>query len=371
MRMTPVLAAVGLASTLTLLAQPISAQSRAASVQVEVVEMRDVADRTPVLGQLVASVSAQVASRRGGVATEVMFRIGDRVEVDAPLVLLDSMLSRIERRSADAVLESAQAGVSSATARLTQSQQELQRQARLQDSAAFSRAAFDRLEQQVAEARGDLAQANARQREAEAAIASANYQLRHSVIRAPFAGIVTERMAQPGQFVSAGAPVAQLLEVDTLELEADVPSELVDGLRPGLSVEALFADGTRGAAMVRVALPVETISTRTRPVRFTVDLGPVDPSFVAVGKSVTLQVPVSAPRRALTVPKDALVQDKGGWIVYTAVDGKANARPVTIGNAVGERMEVLSGIEAGDEVVVRGNERLRPGQDIAPKPLGG
>jgi multidrug efflux pump subunit AcrA (membrane-fusion protein) len=67
--------------------------------------------------------------------------------------------------------------------------------------------------------------------------------------------------------------------------------------------------------------------------------------------------------------KDALVQARGGWTVFVAEDGKAQPRAVNIGVALGDQYEVLSGLAPGDQVVVRGNERLRPGQDIAPSIL--
>ncbi|MDG1168163.1 MAG: efflux RND transporter periplasmic adaptor subunit, partial [Sulfitobacter sp.] len=80
---------------------------------------------------------------------------------------------------------------------------------------------------------------------------------------------------------------------------------------------------------------------------------------------LTVQVPVGAARDVLSVPKDALVQARGGWSVFVAEQDKAQPRPVTLGVPLGDRYEVLDGLQEGDLVVVRGNERLRPGQDIA------
>jgi hypothetical protein len=85
---------------------------------------------------------------------------------------------------------------------------------------------------------------------------------------------------------------------------------------------------------------------------------------LAAGQSVTILAPMGGPREALSVSKDALVQQAGGWIVFVAEDGKAAPRPVTVGAAIGGRFEIEGGLSAGDLVVVRGNERLRPGQPI-------
>ena len=350
---------------------PVAAQGRAASVLVEEVELRRIADTAPVIGQFVASTQADVASRRAGVTENVLFEIGDRVGVGEPMVRLETVLTEIEKRTAVADIEVARAGIQAAEARVAQAEQALARQERLKGSTAFSKGIFEDLIQSVQEARGQLSQAAAQVTAAEARLARIDYDLTHAVIRAPFTGIVVERMAQPGQFVSLGEPVAKLLDVEGLEIEADVPVTLVQGLVPGSEVSIRMADGTEAVAQVRVLLPVETVSTRTRAVRFSVDLSALDPMLLAVGNSLTLRVPVSAEREILTVPKDALVQGRGGWMVFVVAEDKAQPRPVTLGQAAGDRMEVLSGVAAGDLVVVRGNERLRPGQPVSATRAGG
>jgi multidrug efflux pump subunit AcrA (membrane-fusion protein) len=89
----------------------------------------------------------------------------------------------------------------------------------------------------------------------------------------------------------------------------------------------------------------------------------------AVGQSLNVMIPVGAARDVLSVPKDALVQARGGWTVFVAADDMAQPRTVTLGVPLGDRYEVIEGLGPGDLVVVRGNERLRPGQAIAPNLL--
>lgn len=349
---------------------PAAAQQRAAEVLVEPVEVREIADTAPVIAQLVGTVSASIASRTSGVVSEVLFQLGDRVAVGAPLVRLDAELFEIQHRTADAALVAARAGIEIAEARVKLAEQAFARQSQLQGSTAFSRGQFEDLEQEAVRARSELAQAHAMASSAEAALARADYDLTHAVIEAPFDGVVIERTAQPGQYIGLGEPVATLLDIGRLEIEADMPVDLVAGLAPGRKVGARFDDGTVLEVEVRSILPVEAVSTRTRPVRFTGDFSGIDRSGLAAGKSVTLQVPVSAPRSVPTVPKDALVQGRAGWEVFVAADGTAEPRPVTLGQANGDRFEVVSGLSPGELVVVRGNERLRPGQPIAPRRAG-
>ncbi len=350
------------------LASGAKAQGRAASVITEIVELGPISDTTPVIGQLVASVEAAVAARRAGIAGEVFFTIGDKVKKGDLLVRLETEQIEIESRSAQASLETARAGVAAAEASLALAQQGLSRQTRLKNSNAFSRAQFEDLEQEAARARGELARAVAQVGMAEASMSMMAFNLENTEIRAPFTGVVIERIAQPGQYLRVGDPVARLLDADRLEIEADAPTELTSGLPPGKEVTVLFGSDVTATATVRAVLPIETVATRTRPVRFTADLSGVDPLRIAVGKSVSLEIPVSAPRDAILASKDALVQARGGgWSVFVVEDGKANPRPVTLGVSSAGLIEILSGLDVGDEIVVRGNERLRPGQDVAPR----
>ncbi|MEO0819562.1 MAG: efflux RND transporter periplasmic adaptor subunit [Pseudomonadota bacterium] len=365
MSMTLRIAVAALAMALT--AGGAVAQRGPAAVVVAPVENSEIADTSPVIAQLVGTVDAQVAVRAAGIVSEVRFRVGDRVAVGDELVRLDGQIAEIQQDNATAALAAARASVEVAEARARQTAQALERQAGLRNSTAFSRGQFEDLEQQASEARSEIARAQAEVGVAEAALARAEYDLRHTLIRAPFAGVVIERMAQPGQYIALGDAVARLLDVDRLEIEAEVPVDLVAGLSPGREVDAIFDGGHQARAAVRTLLPVETVSTRTRTVRFAVVAETFPEALAAVGRSVTLRLPVSAPRSAPVIPKDALVQGGGGWIVYVADSGKAEPRGVGLGQPNGDRIEVLSGVTVGEHVVIRGNERLRPGQPIAPR----
>ncbi|GMG82309.1 efflux RND transporter periplasmic adaptor subunit [Paralimibaculum aggregatum] len=367
-RATQVLTALALAFGLGLgpvAPLPAAAQAQGpAAVKAERVERRPVADTTPILAELVATTRSEVATRTAGIVSEVLFRVGDAVEAGALLVRLDRDLIDIRLRTSQAALEAAQAGVAVSEAQMRLAVQAFERQSQLRGSTAFSRGQFEDLEASVAQAQSELTRAAAQVARAEAELSRAEYDRRHAEIRAPFAGIVVAKAAQPGSYIALGAPVATLLDIGALEIEANIPVKLIGAVREGLAVEAVFQDGPTTEAVVRSLLPVETQTTRTRPVRFAVDLTAIDPARLASGRSVLLKVPVSVPREAVTVPKDALVQARGGWMVFVVEADKAVPRTITLGEPVGARMEVLSGLEPGEIVVVRGNERLRPGQPV-------
>ena len=122
-------------------------------------------------------------------------------------------------------------------------------------------------------------------------------------------------------------------------------------------------------AVVRAVIQEENTRTRTRSVRLTPDLGKHGDGL-AGNQSVTVQIPIGAVNDVVTVHKDAIIILKGRSMVYLVEDGKAAIRPVKTGAAIGGRFEVMNGLKPGDVVVVRGNERLRPGQAIKPLEAG-
>jgi hypothetical protein len=112
-------------------------------------------------------------------------------------------------------------------------------------------------------------------------------------------------------------------------------------------------------------IPDEDPAARTRPVR----LIPVRQEFagqLAVNQAVMVYLPASASgEEIISVAKDAVIRRGNQAIVYLVRDGIAEARPIELGEAVGNRFQVLDGLAPGDVVVIRGNERLRPGQEVA------
>lgn len=384
-------AALGLAAALLAVAVAgphAQAQGRAAMVLVDRAETRVIGDTTPLLGQIVARVESDVAARVGGVVERVFVEVGDAAAQGSALAFLDDTLLKIDRDSAAASLAQADADIRAAEAQLGLARQVYNRTSQLQGSTAFSRGAMEDNEKAVAQAESALARAQAARAVSAAALARAETLLERARILAPFDGVVVDRQVSPGQFIAEGAAAATLVDMSSMEIEVQVPVELVTGLRAGVEVGYLFgAAGRRasadpnvvldGRATVRAVIPREASNTRTRPVRFTADLTGLDGAAVA-GSAVTVFAPVGAPRETLTAPKDALVQGAGGWMVFVAVEQPAEGdapasfqamrRPVSVGQATGDRVEILRGLQAGDIVVTRGNERLRPGQPVAFEP---
>ncbi|PUB18987.1 efflux RND transporter periplasmic adaptor subunit [Yoonia sediminilitoris] len=345
------------------------AQGRAAAVGVQTVEQQMLSETVPVFATVTTARDGAVAGRIAGNVDSVNVLVGDRVAQGDLLVELNPELLTIRVNQSRAQIAEAQAATATARARLDRTQISFDRIEALRNTATFSQGRFDDVQADLLEARSQLEEARAREKSAEARLAETQYQLERTQIVAPFSGVILEVTTIPGAFIQAGTSVVRMLDDDAFEVQANVPARYVEALEPGAQVIAKTETGTELALQLRAVLPVEDPSTRTRAVRFTTTAPQTD-ALVAVGQSLTVNIPISTARNVLSVPKDALVQSAGGWTVFVAAEDKAQPRAVTLGVALGDRYEVLSGLQVGDQVVVRGNERLRPGQDIAASIVG-
>ena len=349
-------------------AQPLLAQGGPAAVGVQTVDMRKLTETVPVFAEIVTARNGAVASRVAGSIEQINVLAGSVVEEGDILVELNRDLLSILVRQARAEIAEANASVATGEVRLASAQTSFGRVDALRDSASFSQGRFDTVEADVQVARAQLAEAQARLESSNARLAEAEYQLERSLLRAPFSGVVIDVQTIPGAFIQAGTPVVTILDTEAFEVEASIPARFVADLQPGQQVRGSLETGVELEMELRAILPIEDPSTRTRAVRFLAS-GLSGMRNLAVGQSLAVEIPVGEERDVGSVPKDALGQAPGGWTVFVAAEGKAQPRTVSIGAPAGDRYEVLSGLTTGAQVVVRGNERLRPGQDIAPTPV--
>lgn len=332
------------------LATAVAAQQRVIPVRVDAVTRGPLVQTIPVIGRLVARQSGPVAARSAGPVSEVLVEVGDRVKKGQVLVRL--------------VTETLDAQRSVRIAELTRARLELRRFERLRQrgSAAFPRARFETAVQDVARA--------------VAALKLAQIEFDYAEIRAPYPGVITARKTETGAYVKPGDAVVTMVNDRSLEIEADVPASRIGGLGSGVAVTFRIENrpGKRFAARVRAVVPVDNPMTRTRAVRFTPNQA-AGRDMIAVNQSVTVDIPVGRPRRVVSVHKDAILHKQGRTMVFVVAGGKAMMRPVRLGEAVDSRFIVIAGLREGELVVIRGNERLRPGQPVrygkaAKKPPG-
>lgn len=341
-----------------------SAQGQPSLVAVDPVITEPLSQTMPVIGRFVARQIGDVSAQVGGPVAEVMVQVGDRVRAGDILVRLstESAISTRDLRAAQ--LRESEAMLENNRAQAQLGELELRRLENLKKSAAFSQAQYDEKRTVLARLRASVDGAEAAVARTRANLDLAELDLLRAEIKAPYNGVVFVRHISAGAYVNPGARVVTLVNDEDLEIEADVPSDRLAGLEAGREVVVRLDDSTVLSAAVRAIVPVESALTRTRPVRFTVDFGGSGAAGLAADQSVTVLLPVGARRDVVTVHKDAVIARGANAMVFVVEAGKALSRPVRLGEAVGDRFEVLDGLVPGDVVVVRGNERLLPGQAV-------
>ena len=342
---------------------------RAARVKVDAVTREPLTQTMPILGHFVAREQGVVAAAVDGPIDVVHAHVGQRVRAGQLLVELNGEMraATLAQREAERAMHNAR--LDAATAQLQITTDDMRRLESLKGSAAFPRKRYEEQRHQVVRYTSELKEAQSARQRTEAEIRAATIALSRTRVVAPYGGIVSERHVSAGAYVRSGDPVVTLINDTKLEIEAEVPGNRIAGLQPGTRVAMELEDATPLMAIVRAVIPNENPTTRTRQVRLkpgfdTTNMG------LAINQSATVHVPIGARREVVSVHKDAVINRRGQAMVYVVEDGKAAVRPVELGEAVGPRLEVLDGLKVGDKVVVRGNERLRPGQPVAFGPPG-
>lgn len=350
---------------LALLCMPAAslAQPEAALVRVDEVRTEPLSQTVPVVGRIVARRAGSVAARVGGPLAEVHVQIGDHVDAGAVIAVLDREMLEVERDLARSRTAEARARLETRQARVGLVKLERERLERLKKTQAAAKSSFDDARQQEVIARAELREAASAIGSAEAQMRQAELALARSEIKAPYDGVITRRLVEIGDYLQPGTPVVHMVSDTELEVEADVPYGRIAGLVPGTEVQVTLDDGSTYPARVRAVIPEENRLTRTRIVRFIPDFNG-SKGILAAEQSATVHVPQGAARDVLSVHKDAVTRRGDQSLVFVVEEETAKLRPVRLGEAVSNRFEVLGGLEPGEVVVVRGNERLRPNDKV-------
>lgn len=421
-RKRAVFAAVAAVLPLVLPAGPAGADSvPAVPVAAARVEQRELAAGQPFVGTVYPARVSDVGSAVDGRLVKLCVLEGEHVEARQPIAELLRGLLEIERAGAVAELDrqrqllaeltagtrpeeidQARAAAEGFEARLEYARSRFERLKRLAergtsttDELHDAQAELRHIEAQLRGSRAALALAIAGPRKeqiAQAAAAAAvqeaqvqriDDQLAKHTIRSPFDGWVIEQFAEEGQWVARGGLVARIAELDTVEIEVQVPESSIASLARGADVrlELDAAPHQTWIGRVERVVPQADLLSRSFPVKVSLQNRIVDGQpMLRGGMLARAWLPVGRSGLAMVVPKDAVVLGGTAALVYVidaagtatgaaATTGTARPVPVSLGATIEGSVEVRGGLEPGQLVVIRGNERLRPGMAVTfPQP---
>jgi RND family efflux transporter MFP subunit len=274
-----------------------------------------------------ATVSAQTSGR----VAEIYYDVDDFVEAEAPIM----RFTDTEQRAA---LESARAALQEAEARAAEAESEFKRIATMFENGTVARARYD-------QAQANRNAAAARLESARAGVMNAEEQLEYTVVRAPYAGIVSRRHVAVGELVRPGAPLMSGLSLEIVRVVVDVPQSMLDAIR-GIGKANVYVGERTIAAESLTFFPVADAATNTFRVRATLPSGS---GTLYPGTFVKIGFVVGETERLL-LPASALVQRSELTAVYVVGDEAVTLRQVRVGRRYADRIEVLAGLAAGEAV---------------------
>ena len=300
-----------------------------------------------VISRYDAKLAAEVAGR-----IISLVEIGDEIDKRDKLVQLDGVRLNIQ-------IEEMDADVMSAKAKLEFFIREAER---LEILAKKNNAAQNRFEEIVSE----RDQMNGELNMKKARLADVQDQHDRTILYAPFQGVVTERYKEKGEWVDVGEEILRIVDPNIREITVRIRHQAISLIKKGGRLQ-VKDDQYNGLATVKTLVPVGGDISRLYEMRLSFDQG--SPDLWAPGHSVQVAVPVAMARKVIAVPRDALVIRSDSIKVFRILDSNiAEAVNVTTGIADADLIEVTGNINAGDQIVIRGNERLRPQQPVIIQP---
>lgn len=307
-------------------------------VEVAVARTDTVRDEISATGQVEAVQSIELRPEVEGRIVAILFREGQEVARGTPLLQIDST--------------ELSAQVAQLAAQRDLAQQDLARTRELIAQNAASAA--------------DLERAQAAARSAEAQYRLQNTRLARTTVRAPFAGVLGQRFVSLGDYVTTSTRLVSLQTVNPMRASFQVPERYARDLQRGQEVMFRVGaiPGRDFAGEVDFVDPVVQLPGRTILVKARV---PNPQRMLQAGMFIEAHLVTAVRPRAVVVPEDAVVPLQGATFVWVVADGKASRRQVGLGVRTPGFVEVTSGVDAGEQVVVGGLELLFPGASVMPR----
>jgi RND family efflux transporter MFP subunit len=331
-----------------------SATPSGTPIVVALSELSDIVEEVPVSGTVRSPRVARLSAEVAGLIQKVMVDSGDRVKAGVQLVELDRTLAELALEAARAMTEQAREELADAQRRLNDAE-------RLVKSRGIAETEIQSLRSEV---RADGAMLRLRLAEQD----REQERLRRHTLKAPFTGVISNKLVEAGEWIAPGDEVVELIADTGLRVDFRVPQAYyprVDAsTQIDLRIEAL--PDRPILASVGEVIPVSDPTARTFVVRVYLkgeDL-PLTPGMSATG---TLRLATS--KQQVVVSRDALLRHPDGRVTVWVVDGsgeqiRVEERRVTTGLSFDSRVVITEGIAVGTPVVVEGNEALRQGQRV-------
>ncbi len=333
-----------LISAIALAQQP---QMPPATVSIAAVSETTIVPTMPIAGTVYSRNDVQITAGTEGQLIAVL-EPGTFVEKGDIVARIDDLPLKLRKKEQEALARRAQIN-------LEYLNNQVERQQSLADTYVTS---VDQLEQ--TRSNRDLAESDLEI--ASFRIQQIDDQLKRAVIRAPFTGVLTERLRREGEDVARGAVLARMTDTENLEVRIPVPLTYAGRVSAGDEIR-MFGFESEFTGEIRTVIPSSDVRSQTFEIR--VDLPADALQAWTVGQLVSAAVPMRTTRQTLAVPRDALILRREGTFVFRInSENIAERVAVELGESAGDLVAISGQLSDGDRVAIRGAESLREGQAV-------
>ncbi|HUE96306.1 MAG TPA: efflux RND transporter periplasmic adaptor subunit [Longimicrobiaceae bacterium] len=313
---------------------------RLVSVQVTEVQPESFTDFVQVVATVEPNRDVTVSAEEAGTIREILVEKGSTVRAGQPIARIDDRVLRPQAEQA-----AAEAGLARET---WERQQRLWEQDRVGSEIAYLQARY----------RAETTAAGAR---------ALRERLERTVIRSPIAGVLDDRLVEVGTLVSPGTPVARIIDTGRVKITGGVPERFAGQIQRGTEVE-ISIDGVSGSTF-RETVDFVGASVNTQSRTFPIEIDIENPgAALKPGMIANVRVARATVNEALVVPQEAVLRVEDGYIVYVASPRGdeliAEVRPVVLGSAQRNRVIVEAGLQAGERVIVVGQNQVARGDRL-------
>jgi RND family efflux transporter MFP subunit len=323
------------------------ANSKPSLVNTEIIKKGVVNPLEEFIGTLQFSKTSQIASSTDGIVTQVNFEAGDKIKKGTLLIKVDSDIL-------DSKITSAKANLELAKIELENSQKDYDRYKKLINDKSISQKLYD-------DSFFKLSIAKASLNIAKSSLDELKVLKNKKEIIAPFDAVVSQKNIELAQWVSAGKVVAELIDVNSVDLIFNLPADYIYKLNKDDEYSIKIKNKEYKAKMYATIIKGDKV-TRTFPVKFKLN---IQDDFVFDGMEVKVNLPRDKKLESLLVSRDSVIKRFGQNVLFLDSDGVAKMVPVKILGYQKDKVAISGqGLKAGAKVVIKGNERIFPNQPI-------
>ena len=322
-------------------------------------------------GTLEGKTRLAVSPRETGAIRKLYADQGDMVKAGTLLVEMDSDDILQQKRVAEAELAVAQAAllridaeIRSAKANLEYANSMFQRSEKLLSSNAESRSTYDKNRQNMLVAAADLEQAEKRRIEAEstlaknhAQIAYYNTKLSETRLTAPFDALIVRRNREQGAIVNPGVSIMDIVDTSTIWASVWVDETQIAHLQNGLAVDVVFRTLPQQRFAGKICRLWRETDRETREYKVDIALDKLPPNWT-LGQRLEVFIKIDKPKTCVNIPSNLVSWKNNQPFVLVVVNGKITERPVELGIRSQNKVEIVSGLQAGDEIVMQPQKNL-------------